>query len=329
MPSVQHIRLSYNNVYVLESDGGRLLVDTGPDYDGAWASLEAALGGPPDTVLATHAHYDHAGLGARWQRAGVPVAMGEADASVPRTPTLADQAELAQFEGYVEATGAPPEVVREVAGGLRSRHHELSRAWTPDQPYGDGGRTGRWPTALRYEPFVPEASLAGPRTALAGAMVVSCPGHTPGNLVAVYEPEGWLFSGDQLLPGITPTPAIQSHQPPCAEDWRFRSLPAFTASMKELAAMRFTRCVPGHGEPFDDVADAIALNLKTIEERTERVLRSLRERGPSTVYALGEALYPRALQRRFWQIIPTVIGHLDLLEAQGLAFDADGIWTAR
>ena len=83
--------------------------------------------------------------------------------------------------------------------------------------------------------------------------------------------------------------------------------------------MSFVRCFPGHGEPFDDVTAAIEVNLSQIAQRTERVAAALRERGPSSLYDLCDALYPRALRRRFWQIAATVQGHLDILEKQGEA----------
>jgi glyoxylase-like metal-dependent hydrolase (beta-lactamase superfamily II) len=160
--------------------------------------------------------------------------------------------------------------------------------------------------------------------------VLMCPGHTPGNLVLVDEAEGWLFSGDQLLPEITPTPAVQ-HLPPGQAGrgtWRFHSLPAFTRSLRELRTRDFVRCFPGHGEPFDNVQEVIDANLTQIEERTEKVAAALRNRGSCSLYALAEDLYPRALRRRFWQIIATVQGHLDLLEDGGRATVVDGDYGA-
>lgn len=143
--------------------------------------------------------------------------------------------------------------------------------------------------------------------------------------------DGHLFSGDQLLPDITPTPSIQvAPKPWGVAGWRFRSLPHFVDSLKVLDAMRFSRCWPGHGEPFENVNETIAANLAQIEERMAKVLAALREAGPTPVYALAERLYPRALQRRFWQIIATVQGHLDLLERDGAAIRdrASAAWQA-
>ena len=134
--------------------------------------------------------------------------------------------------------------------------------------------------------------------------------------------EGWLFSGDQLLPDLTPTPAIQAG--PSASDWRFRSLPAFRGSLVRLSEMNFSVCYPGHGEPFTGVAAALRANLAAIDQRTEKVAGELRAGGPATLYELAERLYPRAVKRRFWQIVPTVQGHVDILEQDGAVREEGG-----
>ncbi|MCZ7578349.1 MAG: MBL fold metallo-hydrolase [Dehalococcoidia bacterium] len=162
-----------------------------------------------------------------------------------------------------------------------------------------------------------------------GVRAMAAPGHTPGNLVVFLEAEGWLFSGDQLLPEITPTPAIQRFQSVPGAPWRFRSLPRFLDSLRRIRGLDATRCYPGHGDPFEDVAATIDANLTQAEQRTARVLEALRENSGATLYALAEGLYPRALRKRFWQIIATVQGHLDVLEEEGLATTAEGRWGAR
>jgi glyoxylase-like metal-dependent hydrolase (beta-lactamase superfamily II) len=136
-----------------------------------------------------------------------------------------------------------------------------------------------------------------------------------------------LFSGDQLLPDITPTPGIQFAAGPEGFE-RFHSLPEFVASLERLRARDLLRCFPGHGEPFDDVRGTIEANLGAIEARTERVLLELRERGPATIYGLAERLYPKALRRRFWQIVATVQGHVDVLERQGRVRVGGGVCEA-
>lgn len=327
MASLRRIPLSYNNVYLLDYSSTRILIDTGPDYLGAAEVILQELdGAPPDVVVATHGHLDHAGLGAWWQSRGVPVALGEADRHLTREPQLNDRAELAAFEAYVHDLGAPPDLVLEVIEGLRRRREWASDA-ARDHPHRPGG-DGRWPSQLRYRHFEPDRSLFDgdgiPGTTIE---VIQCPGHTPGNLALFDAAEGWLFSGDQLLPEITPTPAIQaSPLPESPGNWRFRSLPNFLDSMLRIRDLDAAKCWPGHGEPFANVGEVIAENIAQIEQRTERVLAALRNHGVSSAYALAADLYPRALRRRFWQIIATVQGHLDLLEEREMVTNDRGTY---
>ncbi len=331
MPHVTRIPLGYNSAYLVEASGGRLLIDTGPDFRGAAEAIDAALAGDlPDLVLATHGHLDHAGLARHWQVRGVPVALGAEDLHLANHPALSDPAESRGFQQFIESSGAPPELQGEMLAGIEQRREwALRAAANTSHPPPPPDR--RWPSGLRYRSFEPDVLITTDGPALDGlpALVLRAPGHTPGNLVVAVPEEGWVFAGDQLLPGITPTPAIQ-RRPSITNDldWRFHSLPAFVTSLRRLEAMGFQRCFPGHGEPFNNAADVIRANLDQTEQRAERVLGVLRARGPSTVFASCEALYPRAVQRRAWQIVATVQGHLDLLEAEGRATRINGRYSA-
>ena len=318
MATVERISLAYNNAYLVEDSGELVLIDTGPDYQGAREALTAALRGrEPDLVVATHGHLDHAGLGAWWQSMGVQVALGANDVPYARGTDF----DAAALTSYVRDCGAPAHVVAEANDGLRQRlqwHDHLRHAegWA-------ASRDGRWPTQLRYAPFEPARLLEGKVALGAGLVARPAPGHTPGNIVVTHAAEGWLFSGDQLLPDITPTPAIQFH-----EGERFASLPRFLDSMAALREGGFARCFPGHGEPFDEVETIVRANLAQAEERTARLLEALRTGGPATAYEAAERLYPRALRRRFWQIIATVQGHLDVLVEAGLVSVDGNVWAA-
>lgn len=324
MATVHAIPLAYNTVYAVEDGVERVLVDTGPDYLGASDTLLDTLRRRmPGLVVATHGHLDHAGLGRWWQEEQrVPVAIGAGDAHLADAPQLAEQPEFDGFAAWVRTAGAPLEVEREVIHGLELRR-EWAKAAASEPDYPPVGRDHRWPSGLRYQHFRPARLIREDSPVGGGLSALVSPGHTPGNLVLVHEAEGWLFSGDQLLPEITPTPAIQA-APMSAGDWRFRSLPAFVASLARLRDMRFERCFPGHGEPFGNVTQVVETNLAQIEQRTEKVAETLGSLGKASIYGLSEAIYPRAVRRRFWQIAATVQGHVDLLEADGRVRAVEG-----
>lgn len=324
MRSVRPIPLGDNTAYLLELDGTRVLIDTGPDFRGAADQLGDAVGQtPPDVVVATHGHLDHAGLGAWWQERGVAVALHRLDWPFAAGAAPSD-AEFEALEQFAYSCGAPPDVAAEAASAIAAR-----RAWNAAArgagPHPAAGRDRRWPTGLRYRPFSPRLDLEDVR--VEGLELLHLPGHTPGNAVAWVPSEGWLFSGDQLLPGITPTPALQGHHGADAEgDWRFRSFPAFLDALRRIQALDPARCFPGHGESFGDVASVIAANLEQAEQRLVRVTEVLKTHGPLSLYDLAEQLYPRAVRRRFWQIVATVQGLIDVLEARGVVASDDGRW---
>ena len=303
---------------IVDGGGVRILIDTGPDYLEAWDAIQAELAGrAPDLVISTHGHLDHAGLGRRWQASGVPVMMHESDTSLVTTPQLQAPADFAAISKYAESSGAPAAVMKGALKELEERRRWALAAATDDS-YSPAGRNGRWPTGLRFQTFEPRFTTTDETDllAVAGLKAHHTPGHTPGNIVVECLSEGWLFSGDQLLPDMTPTPAVQFTGLGAGRD-RFHSLPAFVESMEQIDAAALGECFPGHGEPFRDVHASIRGTLDTIQERTRRAVQALRDLGAATVFELCEAIYPRAARRRFWQVVATIQGNLDIAEATG------------
>ncbi len=321
MVTVERVSLRYNNLYIVQDANDVVVIDTGPDYRGAREAISKALGNrKPRAVVATHGHLDHAGLGAWWQALGVPVILGARDVHMARGDDLAN---FEQMEQYVRNIGAPEEVVLEVIDGLR-RRQDATRDMRTRKTWATSTES-RWPTALRYEPFEPIELAASAREIPCGLSLVPTPGHTPGNLVVVQPAEGWLFSGDTLLPEITPTPAIQFEGAR-----RFASLPRFLDSLRLLASdwPNLQECFPGHGEPFSNPGDEIQANLDVATQRSERVVEALRLQGPGRTYEVALREYPRALRRRFWPIIATIQGQLDVMGEAGEVRCEDGLWFA-
>ncbi len=198
---IRRIRLAYNNVYAVESAGVRVLVDTGPDYAGARATLAEALNGwRPDVVVATHAHVDHAGLGLWWQQQGVPVALTAADRTLASHPHYVDQDELDVMVAWVEASGAPEAIRIEAVEGLERRREWALLAANSSQ-YPPAGSQPRWPTGLRYESFAASRTVADGDEVAPGVRVLECPGHTPGHVVFHTAEISRCFVGDVLFAG--------------------------------------------------------------------------------------------------------------------------------
>ena len=148
-------------------------------------------------------------------------------------------------------------------------------------------RRERWPGMIRGTPFQPQGVLVDGHRLNVGERVIhfiEAPGHTPGNAVC-YEPTtGALFSGDQLLPHVTPNPGI--HFATDGSGTRFRSLPAFTASMEKIRQIGASHLYPGHGEYVSEMAPIIERTLEHHLKRQDRIRRFL---GLGHIDALLEA----------------------------------------
>ena len=291
------------NVYVIlpeEGGGSPILIDTGVRTDAAWAALESGLGAHGfkvrdlELVLLTHAHPDHFGQAARIRRAaGCEVWLHE-DAGHS----------LARFSA-ASLAGDRLEV---------ARHHML--AWgVPEERAGDV--RGSSDASAVVEPLEPDRWLSdGDQIDIPGFRLrtVHTPGHCPEQVVFVQDEQRLAFSGDHLLPDITPVCLIQF--PDRVEDARKPSLLEYERSLTKAEALPLSLVFPSHGDVITDTPGLIASYRHHIESRKRKIESELRE-SALTAYGLAEALFGRAVESQLFLVMSEVVGHLDSLIAEG------------
>ncbi|MER7344376.1 MBL fold metallo-hydrolase [Streptomyces aurantiacus] len=297
--------LGYTLVHLLDTDRGPVLVDTGWDDPGSWDTLVAGLaacgGGVGDLhgVLVTHHHPDHHGLSAKVRDAsGAWIAMHEADADVVRrTREHAPERWYGYMADKLAAAGAPAE---HVAPLLAAR---------------DAGRTPRLPGLA---PALPDRTITpGELVPLAGRRLraIWTPGHTPGHVCLHLEEDhpagraghGRLFSGDHLLPGITPH--IGLYEDP--DDATVTDpLGDYLDSLERVGRLGVAEVLPAHQHAFTEAGPRVRELLTHHEERLTHLLTLLGE--PRTPWQLAE----RMEWNRPWADIPYGSRNIAVSEAE-------------
>ncbi|GAA3396140.1 MBL fold metallo-hydrolase [Streptomyces roseoviridis] len=285
--------LGHTLVHVLDTARGPVLVDTGWDDPDSWAELTAGLGalglGARDVhgIVVTHHHPDHHGLSGRVrEESGAWIAMHAADiAVVRRTRDSAPGSWLDYLARKLAAVGAPEE---HTAPLLAAR------------------AAGRMRTLPGLRSALPDREIVpGELLDLAGRRLraVWTPGHTPGHVCLHLEEahpaglpgHGRLFSGDHLLPGISPH--IGLYEDP--DDATVTDpLGDYLGSLERVGRLGVAEVLPAHQHAFPDAAGRVRELLAHHEERLTGLLALLAV--PLTPWQLAE----RMEWNRPWDRIP-------------------------
>lgn len=297
-----------NTVYLLGADGtGPLtLVDAGfdtPDIrDQLAAGMEAAGHAVADVdhILLTHYHGDHAGL-AGWvqSESGAEIRIHELDAPVAAPDEAAYRDLRERQEAAFEAWGMP-EPKREAVRVVLDEETDLATGSPSIEPIADG-----------------ETVRAGPHELTA----IHLPGHTAGHVGYHAADGGVLWSGDALLPRYTPNVG--------GADVRLDgALAAYLESLERIVATAPESAWPGHRDRIDDPVGRAREIIEHHRERTRRVIRVLRERGPANAWAVSHELFGELEDIHILHGPGEASAHLEHLTDRGLVErDGDGTYA--
>jgi glyoxylase-like metal-dependent hydrolase (beta-lactamase superfamily II) len=312
---IPHNPLRYVSVHAFALDGGGLgLLDAGWGSDESWAALTAGLAtigagiGDVRGVLVTHLHFDHLGLASRVREAsGAWIAMHPADATLVAGLTAAGAAAAVASEvEFLVGLGADrEEAVSDV--GPPEAMEGFTRMAVPDRHLEDGEH----------------ADFPGWRM-----RAVHTPGHTPGHLCFAEETTRLLFSGDHVLPRISPN--ISTGARGLADPLR-----DFLDSLAAVRDLDPAEVLPAHEWRFRGLDARVDALTAHHELRLSELLAAVRTHPGSTPWQLAAHLtwsrpwdeYERRM--RIFAVTETD-AHLRLLASRGLVIGSGGrvpTWT--
>ena len=274
-------------VYLIESDAGPVLVDTGWDTAQGWRALTdgiAAAGydvADCHGVLVTHFHPDHHGMSGRVREAsGAWVAMHPLEAETVVRQRAEGAEEFTGIAAAFLAAGAPLDSFTDVPDAL--------------------------PVSLPPPALADRVLTDGAMADVPGRTVRALwtPGHSAGHLSFLLPDERLLMTGDHVLPRISPHVGLWLQ--PADSD----PLGDFLASLERLRDLAIDEVLPAHEYRFaglDRRIDELCLHHA---ERLDAVEARLAA-GPATLWEVAESL-PWEVS---WRDVPAIMRHIALGEA--------------
>ena len=247
--------LGYLLAYLVEIEGGYVLIDTGWEGEDTLKALTGQLDGigvgfdEIRYVLVTHHHLDHMGQAAEVrERSGAWLVMH----SLEMPGTIKDY--------YMSLSDTPSDWFRDWLRSLGMPQGDLDAL----PPAASGMDTYLPPTSVDIIINGGESRHDG----LADLEAIWTPGHSPGHVCIYDRRRKVLFSGDHVLPGITPHISLQPHV-------GGNPLGDYLSSLRTLQGLAVSLVLPAHEYAFTDMHGRIAELLEHHRVRLAEILGSL------------------------------------------------------
>ena len=304
-------------IYLVEGDP-LTLVDTGVKSDHSRETLESAFDSlglgleDVERIVLTHCHADHLGQAQTIRDRNPDVEVWAHEAEAPYVESFSRERDD-DFEGanaLFREHGVPEDLI-----DRQRRHH--TQATAEDPPLCEPTRVDR---LLHDGDRIPFKDFE--------LRVLHTPGHTAGHILLHESASGALITGDHIMGDAVPytdnyyTSGLPDPSDPLRRRPRFKGLPAYMRSIRQLRRESYRVILPAHGGVITRAERAIEDALLFYEVRVQRIergLRSLAAMGQEvTAWEIWRALFPNAdpvsaMRKRMLM----VIGALDVLEAGG------------
>jgi glyoxylase-like metal-dependent hydrolase (beta-lactamase superfamily II) len=289
------------NTYVVEAGDGLLLLDCGTDWEPGRVAIgegfrvlgleESAV----HTLVVSHLHLDHVGMSGRLIREwGCRFVMHE------RAAKLVDR--YNDTPGYVDRLlrigsthGVPDRLLESATADLATRPDYMPLIDPPDHTVADGERI----------------DVGGGR----GLEVVHTPGHEPAHICLRDSQTGILFSGDHILPRISPVIMWDEDLGDPLGD--------YLSSLRKLLAMDIELTYPAHGTLIDQGDERARQILLHHDRRLLDMAQLVRERDSTAWEVMLESFRPNLTPLEARLAFLETVSHLEHLKMTGRLHDED------
>jgi glyoxylase-like metal-dependent hydrolase (beta-lactamase superfamily II) len=276
------------------------LIDTGLATDRAFEELTKGLEAQGvaisdiKQIVLTHKHIDH--IGNAWriqQQTGAPILIHEQDMRAISDADV-DGTRFNQLAFRRLKDWQIPAKVRET----------LSESLLPKWKIQSADAT---PLCDRQRIVLADGELE----------VLHTPGHTMGSICLKYG--RYLFSGDHILPDISPNIGVGDMNKPGLLGYFFDSI----ERVRQLAEEQVT-VLPGHGDAFTNLAERCDELRSHHQERLEKITSVLTVEELKSTYEVAQHLFGDLKDFHVVLGCAEAGSHLEYLQAEGLATCHDG-----
>ncbi len=256
--------LRHTNIYLVQGDDKYVLIDAGWNSEEALQSVKEQLAElrldfkDIHRIIVTHAHSDHYGL------AGTLRQLSQAGITIHHLEKNLIAHRYLNTDGFLQQT----EQLLHINGVSADELPIL--------------QTASLASAQSVFPALPDITLHGGEIISTGVFnfqVLWTPGHSPGH-ICLYEPtQKILFSGDHILPVITPNISLlpQSGTNPLGD---------FINSLNMVKQLDVNLVLPAHEHLFTDLQTRVEEIIQHHEQRKSEILATIKV-NPKTAYKIS------------------------------------------
>ncbi len=290
------------NVYLFKGKDNITLLDTGTDL--SWRYLESHLKkigvcfSHIHRIIMTHGHVDHYGAASRIFFNGKRNATVIAHAADRRPIETGTDVPSDAYRRFLVATGTPVIYHFGIVPMFFLFRKRLAR-----------------PCPVHETLNLSEPLLMGDYR----AKVIETPGHTRGSVCLLLEKEGILFSGDHILPHITPNafPMLEKSGLPVRS-----SQNEFYESLERIKIIAPQIIYPAHGKMIRDFESVHNMYKTCFAQRQDSILRTVQNNPGKSIYDMARIHFPEISgSRRFildlYLAVSEVYTHIQVLEKLG------------